>query len=61
VAAGVGVWSPHRIRHARATELAEAHGIETTAVVLGHADIRSTQVYVEKRPVVATELMRLIG
>lgn len=43
--AGVPRWSPHRLRHAAATRIALAEGIEACKAVLGHADIRMTTRY----------------
>jgi integrase len=43
--AGVAHWSPHRLRHAAATRIALAEGIEARKAVLGHADIRMTERY----------------
>ncbi len=35
-AAGVEPWHPHQLRHTKATEVEESHGIEATAAVLGN-------------------------
>lgn len=43
--AGVPHWSPHRLRHAAATRIALAEGLEACKAVLGHADIRMTERY----------------
>lgn len=43
--AGVPRWSPHRLRHAAATRIALAEGLEACKAVLGHADIRMTTRY----------------
>jgi integrase len=60
-AAKVQEWGPNRLRHTRATELARENGIEKTAVVLGHSDIRSTQRYAKKEAATAAALMRQLG
>lgn len=38
--AGVERWSPHRLRHAKGTELARTEGIEIARIALGHKDDR---------------------
>ncbi len=38
-------WSPHRLRHARGTELARKEGIEVARIALGHKDDRVTRRY----------------
>lgn len=44
-AAGVARWSPHRLRHAKGTELARTEGIEVARIALGHKDDRVTRRY----------------
>ena len=44
-AAQIPRWSPHRLRHARGTELARTHGIEVARIALGHKDDRVTRRY----------------
>lgn len=44
-AARIPRWSPHRLRHARGTELARTHGIEVARIALGHKDDRVTRQY----------------
>ena len=43
--AGVERWSPHRLRHAKGTELARTEGIEIARIALGHKDDRVTRRY----------------
>ena len=43
--AGIERWSPHRLRHARGTELARKEGIEIARIALGHKDDRVTRRY----------------
>lgn len=43
--AEIGRWSPHRLRHARGTELARKEGIEVARIALGHKDDRVTRRY----------------
>ncbi len=44
-AAGIARWSPHRLRHAKGTELARKEGIEVARIALGHKDDRVTRRY----------------
>lgn len=43
--AGVERWSPHRLRHAKGTELAGSEGIEVARIALGLKDDRVTRRY----------------
>jgi len=44
-AVGTPRWSPHRLRHAKGTELARSEGIEVARIALGHKDDRVTRRY----------------
>jgi integrase len=46
--AGIAVWSPNRLRHARATEIRKRFGLEAAQVILGHASADITQVYAQR-------------
>jgi site-specific recombinase XerC len=54
-------WSPNRLRHARATEIRAQFGIESASTVLGHANVKTTEIYAEKDLQQAAEIMRRIG
>jgi integrase len=41
-------WSPHQLRHGRATEVRDKFGLEAAQAVLGHASIDATQIYASK-------------
>lgn len=43
--AGVAVWTPNQLRHARATEVRKRYGLEAAQVVLGHSAADVTQIY----------------
>ena len=45
--AEIELWSPNRLRHAAATRLREAEGIEAASVILGHAHLPTTEIYAE--------------
>lgn len=40
-------WTPHQLRHARATLIREKYGIEAAQMILGHSDLKTTQIYAE--------------
>ncbi len=44
----VNDWHVNQLRHTRGTELRKAFGIESAANVLGHAELRTTEIYAEK-------------
>lgn len=47
-AAGVPRWFPNQLRHLRATEVRQSHGLEAAQVLLGHSRADVTQVYAER-------------
>lgn len=53
--AGVDHWTPNRLRHARATELRAAFGLDTAGAVLGHTRLETTQIYAEQARTRAVE------
>lgn len=59
--AGISTWSPHRLRHAAATEIRKVFGLECAQAVLGHAALGVTQVYAEKDMEAAKRVMAKIG
>jgi integrase len=59
--AGVPTWTPHRLRHAAATEIRRQFGLEAAQAVLGHAALGVTQVYAEKDMEAARRIMAKIG
>jgi site-specific recombinase XerD len=50
-------WTPHQIRHARATAVRVTHGLEGSQAVMGHKHIATTQIYAHRQ----TELARQIA
>jgi integrase len=61
VKAGVGTWSPHRLRHSAATEIRKRFGLEAAQTVLGHSKADVTQVYAERDYGLAANVIRQIG
>lgn len=55
-------WFPYQLRHAAATALRREHGLEVSALVLGHASARVTDaVYAERDQSKVAEIMRRVG
>ena len=42
------LWTPHQLRHGRATEIRQSYGLEAAQAVLGHASIDATQIYASR-------------
>jgi integrase len=59
--AGVGAWTPHQLRHTRATEIRRAYGIEAARTILGHSRLETTEIYAEQDRARAREIMAAIG
>lgn len=45
--AGIPRWSPNRLRHNAATLIRQRYGVEVARIILGHANIKTTEVYAE--------------
>jgi integrase len=54
-------WHPHQLRHAAATHLREKFGCETARVILGHANLKTTELYAEQDVAKAIHAMREVG
>lgn len=54
-------WHPNQLRHAAATRIRKAFGLEAAQVALGHAKADVTQIYAERDLTKATEIMKQIG
>jgi integrase len=61
VAAGVGTWSPHRLRHTFATEVRKSFGLEAVQVCLGHSQAAVSEIYAERDFTKAAHVARQIG
>jgi integrase len=59
--AGVERWSPNRLRHNAAERFRRKFGVEVARCVLGHSDIRTTQLYSEMDQAKAVAAAREIG
>lgn len=54
-------WTPHQLRHARATLVRETHGLEAAQAVLGHARLDATQLYAAKQMALARRVASETG
>jgi integrase len=61
VKAGVGTWSPHRLRHTFATEVRKSFGLEAVQVCLGHSQAAVSEIYAERDFAKAAHVARQIG
>lgn len=59
--AGVEEWGPNRIRHAYATRLRAAAGLDAAQLMLGHSSANITQIYAELQLTRAAELAAKLG
>lgn len=60
-AAGVPEWSPNQLRHTVATKLRATYGPEAAQVILGHANLATTEIYAERNWDRASEIMQEVG
>jgi integrase len=54
-------WHPHQLRHAAATRLRKAHGVELARIILGHKTAFTTEIYAEVDRLQALEVMAEVG
>jgi integrase len=54
-------WHPNQLRHSRATEVRKQFGIEGAQAVLGHTQLKTTEIYAEKNSETAMKIMAAIG
>lgn len=54
-------WHPNQLRHAFATRVRKAHGLEAAQVLLGHTRADVTQVYAERNEGLAATIAASVG
>lgn len=54
-------WAPNQLRHTRAGEVKQRHGLEVASAVLGHTNVRTTEIYADRRLEQAVEAARASG
>lgn len=58
---GIPEWSPHMLRHARATIIREQFGIEAAQAALAHSSLSTTEIYARRSLELAREVAAAIG
>ncbi|MEZ5943219.1 MAG: tyrosine-type recombinase/integrase [Planctomycetaceae bacterium] len=59
--AGIPVWRPNQLRHTAATAIRRAADLETAKTILGHSEIRITEIYAERDLDKARQVIAQIG
>lgn len=60
--AGIPRWSPHRLRHAAGTRIAQEFGLEAARAALGHRELATTRRYAKAaETTLAQEVARRLG
>ncbi len=54
-------WSPNQLRHAFASAMRKEYGIETARVLLGHANVSTTEIYAERDARLAASVIGKVG
>jgi integrase len=54
-------WTPNQLRHAAATRIRAALGVEVARTVLGHSRLDVTEIYAERDQEAAADAMRQLG
>jgi integrase len=57
----VNSWHANQLRHSRATELRQSHGLETASAALGHSELKTTEIYAERSMVQAIRVAAETG
>jgi integrase len=61
-AAGIGEWTPNRLRHSWATRVRKTrHGLEGARAGLGHSSLSTTEIYAERDSDLAREVAAEVG
>ena len=59
--AGCPRWFPNQLRHLYASTIRKQFGIEATRILLGHSNIRTSEIYAERDSAVAQRVAREVG
>jgi integrase len=57
----IPAWKPNQLRHSAATEIRSRFGVEAAQVILGHAQMSTSEIYAEKDIQRAADIMAKIG
>lgn len=61
VKAGVSEWSPNQLRHSAATRIRKLSKVEIAKTILGHSDLKTTEIYAERDIDAAMAVVLRIG
>jgi integrase len=59
--AGIKRWTPHWLRHSAGTKIRETFGPEAAQILLGHAQLSSTEIYAQRNVRLAMRVARKVG
>jgi integrase len=59
--AGIASWHPNQLRHAAATRIRRAFDLEAARAVLGHSDLKTSEIYAERDEGIASAVAQAIG
>jgi integrase len=59
--AGIPSWHPHQLRHAHATEVRKAFGLEAVQASLGHAHAKISEIYAQRDSSLAAKIAEAVG
>ena len=59
--AGVEQWSPNQLRHKAGTDIRDIYGIESAQAILGHTNLKTTELYAKTQLEKAKEIASKIG
>lgn len=54
-------WAPNQLRHAHATAVRRAFGVEAAGATLGHGQLSTTEIYAEKNLALAAKVAAAVG
>lgn len=54
-------WTPHQLRHTRATLVRAEHGLEAAQAALGHSTLQATQIYAQRQQALAKLVAERMG
>ena len=54
-------WRPNQLRHSLATEVRKSYGLEAVQATLGHADMKTSQIYAERMLYLAVDAIKEVG
>lgn len=58
---GIHNWSPHRLRHNAATAIRREFGVEAAQVILGHSNLKVTEIYAQANAEKAKAIIGKVG